>query len=85
MTFSVEFSKKAQKDLKNLDEIIANRCLAEIETLKENPFPRDAIKVKGEDNVFRIRVGKYRILYEVYPETNLTLITKIDKRERVYD
>ena len=85
MRFSVEFSKRAQKDLKNLDKIISNRCLTEIENLRENPFPRDAIKVKGEDNVFRVRVGKYRILYEVYHDRKLVLIAKIDKRERAYD
>ena len=85
MTFFIKFSGRAQKDLKNLDKTIANRCLARIEMLKEDPFLRDAIKVKGEDNAFRIRVGKYRILYEVYHETRVVLITKVDKRERAYD
>ncbi len=83
--FLIEFSKRVEKDLKNIDKIIAKRCLIEIEKLKENPFPRDVIKVKGEENVFRIRVGKYRILYEVYHERKIVLIVKIDKRERVYE
>ncbi|MEK6909513.1 MAG: type II toxin-antitoxin system RelE/ParE family toxin [Candidatus Aenigmatarchaeota archaeon] len=85
MTFSIEFSRRAEKDLNNLDKVVAGRCLAEIEMLKENPFPRGAVKVKGEEGVFRVRVGKYRILYEVYSETNVVLITKIDKRGRVYE
>ena len=85
MTFSVEFSRRAKKDLKNLDKIIASRCLAEIEKLKANPFPSDAIKVKGEENTFRVRVGKYRILYEVYHTSRILLITKIDLRGRAYE
>ncbi len=85
MTFAVEFSRQAKKYLRNLDKAIATRCLAEIERLKEEPFPRDAIKVKGEDKVFRVRVGKYRILYEVYNESETLLITKIDLRGRAYE
>lgn len=83
--FSVEFSKRAEKDLKNLDKTIGERIVSKIETLSQDPFPRDAIKLKGEESIFRVRVGKYRILYEVYHENKIVLITKIDKRERVYD
>jgi len=83
--FSVEFSKNAEKDLKGLDKLIIKRILTKIELLAQDPFPRDSIKIKGEEKTFRIRVGKYRILYEVYPENRLILVTKIDKRERVYD
>lgn len=52
---------------------------------EEDPFPRGAIKIKGEENFFRVRVGKYRILYEVHREPNIVLVTKLDKRSRVYD
>ena len=85
MTFPVEISKKAQKELKSLDKISAKRCIEKIALLESNPFSREAIKVKGEQNVYRIRFGKYRILYEVYHERKLALIVEIDKRERVYD
>jgi len=83
--FSVEFSKRSEKELKNFDKTIRERVMFKIEALVQNPFPRDSIKIKGEEKTFRIRVGKYRILYEVYSENRLILITKIDKRERVYD
>ena len=85
MKFSVEFSRRAERYLKKLDKIIAKRCIFKIEMLQENPFPRDAVKVKGRENVFRVRVGKYRILYEVYPKIKTVLITKIDKREKIYE
>ena len=85
MSYSIEFSKRSQKDLDGFDNMIAGRCLSKIETLKENPFPQGVIKVKGEDRAFRIRVGKYRILYEVYNETKIILIVKMDNRDRVYD
>ncbi|MEB3231684.1 MAG: type II toxin-antitoxin system RelE/ParE family toxin [Leptolyngbyaceae bacterium] len=36
-----------------------------IDSLAENPRPRDALKLKGSENSYRIRVGDYRICYEV--------------------
>lgn len=83
--FSVEFSKSAEKDLKGLDKVIVKRVLTKIGLLAQNPFTRESIKVKGEENTFRVRIGKYRILYEVYHEAKIVLITKVDKRERVYE
>jgi len=85
MKFAVEFSTRAEKDLKSIDKVITKRVLEKISLLAENPFLRGAIKLKGEGSLFRARVGKYRILYEVHHENKIILIVKVDKRERVYD
>ena len=53
--------------------------------LKENPFLSDAKRIEcSKELTFRIRVGKYRILYEVNNDKKVVLVSKIDKREKVY-
>ena len=56
-----------------------------IENLRETPITHDTKTVEGSKGLFRVRVGDYRILYEVDYRNNLIGIIKIDKRPRVYD
>ncbi|RLG55949.1 MAG: hypothetical protein DRN95_07325 [Candidatus Hydrothermarchaeota archaeon] len=53
-------------------------------TLRENPFSYPYKKIKGEENTYRIRIGKFRILYEVDEKNNLIIIFKAERRERAY-
>lgn len=86
MTYNVKYSNQALKFLRRSDNELVKRILDKIEKLKENPFPSDVKRAEGfDDKVFRVRVGKHRILYEAYHEEKLIVISKIDKRERVYD
>lgn len=80
----VLYSNQALKFLKNSDKILTKRIIKRIESLQENPFPSDMKRTEG-DRLFRVRVGKSRILYEVDHSNNTLGIVKIDKRERVYD
>ena len=50
---------------------------------RENPYAYPYKKIRGETNTYRIRIGKYRILYEVDKKQNHIVILKIDKREGV--
>jgi mRNA-degrading endonuclease RelE of RelBE toxin-antitoxin system len=50
-----------------------------------NPYPADSKRiVNTEEKVFRIRLGKYRIQYQVKYDTNIILISKIGKRDKFY-
>ncbi|MFH0936055.1 MAG: type II toxin-antitoxin system RelE/ParE family toxin [Candidatus Woesearchaeota archaeon] len=80
---TVKYSNQAVKFLKKCDNILTNRILNKIESLASNPFPQD-VKVTQGDKLFRVRVGKIRILYEIDFKDNLLGIIKIDKRERIY-
>jgi mRNA interferase RelE/StbE len=82
----VEFSSISKKFLKSLELSITKRILEKIELLRENPFPSDTKRVKGKkDKIFRVRVGKYRIQYNVFHDRGFIFISDIDKRERAYD
>lgn len=83
--FDIKYSRQAVKFLKSLDKKLVLRILSKIEKLKEEPIQHDSKMVEGYgEKLFRVRVGDYRILYEVDYKKNLIGIVKIDKRARAY-
>jgi len=85
--FELEYSKSSKKFLKSSEKELLLRIFNKLEMLKNNPVPSDAKFIGREDNdkIFRIRIGKYRILYRIKETEKIILVSKIDKRERVYD
>jgi mRNA interferase RelE/StbE len=84
--FSVELSQRADKFYNSLDEQIQERVKSSLKRLEQNQVPSDAKFVGRHDGekVFRIRIGDYRALYKVKESAKIILVTKIDKRSRVY-
>ncbi|MGD9275939.1 MAG: type II toxin-antitoxin system RelE/ParE family toxin [Candidatus Pacearchaeota archaeon] len=86
MKLNIDYENQPEKFLKRLDKNLLLRIFNCLERLKENPVPSNAKRMKGhKEPTFRIRIGKYRILYRINYENNLIVVVKIDKRERVYD
>ena len=81
---NISYSNRPKKFLKKADKILVKRLIEKIENLRENPITHDTKTVEGSKGLFRVRVGDYRILYEVDYRNNLIGIIKIDKRPRVY-
>ena len=85
--YFVELSVRAQDFLEKLDKETRERIEKRLKNLENNPVPSDS-KFIGRDNnemVFRYRIGKFRALYKVKEVQKIVLVTKIDKRDRVYD
>ena len=83
--FQINFSKQPLKFLKNSDKELVSRIISKIEILKKEPIGHDSKSVQGfKEKLFRVRVGDYRILYEVDYNNNLIGIVKIDKRDKAY-
>ena len=85
--FLINYDKQAAKFLKKLVvKSDVKRIFDKVEELAIKPFPKDAKRVEGYNDVkvFRVRVGSYRILYIVDNENSKIYILKIDKRARVY-
>ncbi|MCK4997480.1 type II toxin-antitoxin system RelE/ParE family toxin [Candidatus Pacearchaeota archaeon] len=82
--FDIMYSSSARKFLKNSEKIIVRRIFIKIKELAKIPIIHDSKRLKNE-NLFRVRVGKFRILYEVDYKNNILGIVRIDKRGRVYD
>jgi len=86
MTFRIRLDAQPTRFLRDADPVLRRRLLAKIEQLKDDPVPHDAKRVQGfTEKVFRIRIGDYRMLYEVRFATQEVLIATIEKRSRAYE
>lgn len=84
--FEIFYSHQAYKFLKKADSTLRERLHKRITSLVANPFPQEVKHIEGsKEKLYRIRVGDYRILYELDHKTNTLGIVKIDKRKSVYD
>ena len=82
--YSVEVSRSAEKHLRNLSRPDQQRLAQAMLRLAHNPFPRGMRKLTGYDDVYRVRVGRYRILYSVSEAELIVLVLKIGHRKDVY-
>ncbi|MDO9254352.1 MAG: type II toxin-antitoxin system RelE/ParE family toxin [Bacteroidales bacterium] len=81
--YAASLSKKAQKQLDKLSDNIAEPILAAIADLEENPRPQGYIKLKGRGG-YRVRVGNYRIIYEVFDNELIVNILALGHRKDIY-
>ena len=82
----VELSKLSEKFFKKCDHILCERIIKKIKELAKEPFPSDSLRVVNrKEKVFRVRVGRCRIIYAVLNEKNILFISEINKREKIYD
>ena len=82
--YSIDFSKKAQKKLDKLSDVIANPILSAIGELSSNPRPQGYKKLKGRKG-YRIRVGNYRVIYEIFDEALLIDVIDLGHRKEIYE
>lgn len=82
--YRVEFKPSAARALRKLDADIQRRVIARVETLTENPRPPGAEKLEGMRDLYRIRVGDYRIIYQVADKGLLVLVVRVGHRRDVY-
>jgi len=83
-SYSINFKPSVEKDLRPLSKTLVSRVMEHIERLKTDPFPRQAIKLSGTERLYRIRVGDYRIVYEVDTQAKQILVHYIRHRREVY-
>jgi len=84
MPFRIEWKKSTRKDLRKLPASTGGRIVQAVEDLAENPFPHGVEKLSGSQHAYRIRLGDYRIVYEVVIELNLIEIQRVRHRKDVY-
>ncbi|MDE2761551.1 MAG: type II toxin-antitoxin system RelE/ParE family toxin [Gemmatimonadota bacterium] len=82
--YEVEISRTAEKQLRALPRGEQGRILRRILALADDPLPRGSRKLGGYEDVYRIRVGRYRILYSVAGRELVIIILKIGHRREVY-
>jgi mRNA interferase RelE/StbE len=84
MTYEIIITKSIQKQLDNLPSNIQERVYDKISQLAEEPRPDGVVKLKGYDNEYRVRIGDYRLVYEIQDEKLIVLIIQCKHHRDVY-
>ncbi|HMO52574.1 MAG TPA: type II toxin-antitoxin system RelE/ParE family toxin [Kiritimatiellia bacterium] len=82
-SFKIEFATSVRKDFRNIPKQDAARILKRIEGLAGNPRPPDSKKLSGDD-AMRIRIGVYRVIYEIRNDALIVLILRVGHRKDIY-
>lgn len=84
MTYRVEFTTAAARQVRKLPSAVRDGILDAIEDLEDDPRPYGVKKLKGEETAWRIRVGDYRVLYDVIDSQLLVTVIRAAHRREVY-
>ncbi len=84
MAHSIKYIGSTRKDIDSLPQALHERVVKKIEKLAVNPRPDGCKKLKGRD-AYRIRVGEYRIVYEVRDDILFIYVVRVAHRSKVYE
>lgn len=84
MTYEVEITPAAKRQIKKLTKSIQQLIVKRLEELVENPRPPGVLKMETEENLYRVRVGDYRIIYQIQDLMLLIVVVKVGHRGNVY-
>ena len=82
--YTVDFTTAAAREIRKLERAIRVRVLNEIAALKHDPRPDGCRKLAGEKHAWRIRVGDYRVHYEIADNTVTVTVFRVAHRRDVY-
>ena len=83
--YSIIFARSARKELESLNASIVQRIFPKIAALAKAPRPKGCRKLQGEKNLWRIRVGDYRVIYAVYDDKQVVDIIAVRHRSTAYE
>ena len=83
--YSILFARSARKELAALSNSLIERILRKIESLAVEPRPAGCKKLQGNSNLWRIRIGDYRVVYSIDKVIEIIEIIRIKHRREVYD
>ena len=82
--YEIILERRAERDLRQLAADIFQRVIAAIKALADNPRPPNCRNLTGSDNDWRVRVGDYRVLYEIDDENQMVRVMRIRHRREAY-
>ena len=84
MPYAVEFSPSARREFRKLAREVQRSLRPRLDALATEPRPAGAKKLKGSDDLWRIRVADYRIIYEIRDRILVVLVMRVGHRREVY-
>ena len=83
-TYEVTFARSARKELERLNRPLGSRIFRRIELLRSNPRPAGCRKLEGAEDLWRIRIGDYRIIYSVDDSRRIVDVSAVRHRSDAY-
>lgn len=84
MAYRVDLTTAAARDVKRLPKDIQKNVISAINALADDPRPQGYEKIEGPGDVYRIRCGDYRVLYQVFDDVLTVLVVRARHRREVY-
>lgn len=85
MSYRVEFTKWAEKAFSKLPKQVQKQLQADINQLAELPRPPGCLKMKGRQDLWRVRSGDYRVIYQIRDNVLVVVIVDIGHRSSIYN
>lgn len=82
--YQLFFDKPAAKQLAKLSKKSYEKVKKSIEALAENPRPVGCLKLKGNGDAYRIRIGDFRVIYEIEDDVLIIVVVSVGDRKEVY-
>jgi mRNA interferase RelE/StbE len=82
--YRIDVKKSVFKDINKLNEADVPQVLRAIEALSKNPRSNQSIKLSGSEHSYRLRVGKYRILYQIDDSLKVITVFAVGHRKDIY-
>ena len=83
-SFDLQWRKSTSKDLRRIPREAVSRIVAAAAKLAEEPLPHGSEKLTGSEHTYRIRVGDYRVVYELLRNAKIVEIQRVRHRKDVY-
>ena len=82
--FSIQWRNSTKKDIRSLPRQEVARVIEAVTELANDPLPHGSRKLSGSERTYRIRVGDYRVIYEVFGDSHVVEVQRIRHRKDVY-
>jgi mRNA interferase RelE/StbE len=82
--YQIEWKRSALRELKRLDRQVIPRILTAVESLSSQPLPAGVSKLQGSQRTYRIRIGTYRVVYELFESRLVVEIVRVRHRKDAY-
>jgi mRNA interferase RelE/StbE len=85
MSYVIDIKPVARRYLKKLPKSLYTRIINGLKKLENNPRLPGVLKLRGFENRYRLRVGDYRVIYEIHDNILLVLVVEVGHRRDIYD
>lgn len=82
--FSIQWRSSTKKDIRSLPRLEVARVVEAVSQLVNDPHPHGLQKLTGSERTYRIRVGDYRVIYEIFADSRMIEVQRVRHRKDVY-